>query len=100
MSNHVGSYMLNEVLQYLDNDQATPMGQAFRTMSESDRVQFFCDMLGIGQNHDCNDGEIMSFIGYKYGFCYRCCETKEPPKVQDPLSSYNEEFYSCKECTG
>jgi hypothetical protein len=98
MSNHDGSYMLNEVLQYLLNDQATPMGQAFRAMSASDRVRFFCDILRIGQHHDCNDGEIMSFIGYQYGFCYLCCKTKEPPKVQEPSSDYDVEFYLCEDC--
>lgn len=98
MSNHDGSYMLNEVLQYLENDQTTSLGHTFRTMLATDRAKFFNDILEIGRNYDCNDGEIMSFIGRQYGFCYYCGENKESAKEQDSLSTYEEEFYVCADC--
>ncbi len=99
MSNHDGSYMLNEVLQYLEDDQTTSLGHAFRSMLAKDRAKFFNDILKIGRGHDCNDGEIMSFIGRKYGFCYYCEENKEPPpKAQEDLSRYEEQFYICEDC--
>lgn len=97
MSNHGGSYMLNEVLQYLEGD-TTPLGHAFRTMLARDRAKFFNDILKIGRGHDCNDSEIMSFIGRKYGFCYYCRENKEPPKMQECLSRYEKQFYICEDC--
>lgn len=95
MSNHAGSYMLNEVLQYLENDHTTSLGHAFSNMPARDRTEFFNEILKIGRSYDCNDGEIMSFIGHKYGFCYYCGENKEPPKTQEALL---EEFYVCKDC--
>jgi len=69
MSNHDGSYMLNEVLQYLEDDHTTSLGHAFRSMLAlghafrsmlaKDRAKFFNDILKIGRRHDCNDGEIL-----------------------------------------
>ncbi len=98
MSNHDGSYMLNEVLQYLEDSRSSPLGKAFKKMSTVNRTHFFNDILNIGRNYDCNDGEIMSFIGYQYGFCYCCCEYKEPLKVEEDLSDEDEEDYICNEC--
>lgn len=98
MSNHDGSYILNDVLQYLDNDCTTSLGNAFRTMQAKDRAKFFNDILNIGTNYDCNGGEIMSFIGGKYGFCYYCGESKESPKTQESSSLDEEECYLCEDC--
>ncbi len=98
MSNHAGSYMLNEVLQYLENDHTTSMGHAFRSMLNKDRAKFFDEILKIGRNYDCNAGEIMSFMGGKYGFCYCCEQNKEPPNAPEALSRHEEEFYVCEDC--
>ncbi len=79
-------------------DHATSLGHAFRTMLAKDRAKFFNDLLKIGRGHDCNDSEIMSFIGRKYDFCYYCRENKELPKTQEDLSRYEERFYVCEDC--
>ncbi|MEQ8192419.1 MAG: hypothetical protein ABRQ39_30920 [Candidatus Eremiobacterota bacterium] len=68
MSNHDGSYMLNEVLILLEKRGY------FSHMNPVETKKFVNEILSIGNEYDCNDGEILEDIGEKLGICYYCME--------------------------
>lgn len=83
MSNHDGGYMLNEVLLLLEKYGF------FNTLRQQEIVDFAKDIVTIGNDHDCNDGEIFNKIGRRMKYCY-CCR------------KFSEEFDDdgvCKDCT-
>jgi len=81
MSNHSGSYMLNDVL-----DTAKDMG-IFEAIGKEKTREFVLKMIEIGEKNDCNDGEILEGIGEELGMCY-CC-LKETNDMEHGL---------CREC--
>lgn len=66
MSNHDGSYMLNEVLKLLDRYEF------FNTIGKGKTHSFISQILKLSQHYDCNEGEILEEIGKKLGICYYC----------------------------
>ena len=68
MSNHSGSYMLNEVLLLLEDHGF------FETLNSNDMVKFIHKVVAIGYDYDCNNGEILDAIGERIGICYSCLE--------------------------
>lgn len=68
MSNHSGSYMLNEVLSI-----AKEMGVSDSIGKEAFR-KFALKLVKIGYNYDCNSGEILDNFGEELGICYCCLE--------------------------
>jgi hypothetical protein len=74
MSNHSGSYMLNEVFRRLHK-------AGFVKKFGPKKAQNF--LLEITQwacrQYDCNEGEILDELGRKYGLCGYCL--KPVPKV-------------------
>ena len=80
MSNHSGSYMLNEVLC-----TAKDMG-IFETIGKEKTLEFTHELLKLGSKYDCNDGEILEDMD-ELGICY-CC-LKENDDLEDGL---------CTEC--
>lgn len=81
MSNHSGSYMLNDVLY-----TAKKMG-ILEVIGEEKACEFALEMIEIGSRYDCNDGEILDGIGEELGICYCCLEKAD-----------NLENGLCKEC--
>ena len=71
MSNHDGSYMLNEVLHLLDR------AKVFEKLGKKDSQRLLLDLIKISDQHDCNPGEILEGIGEKLGICYCCRRTAE-----------------------
>ena len=67
MSNHIGGYMLDNVLQMLDEEY-----KFFEDKSIEEIVKIANDFSSIGCRYDCNDGEILEYISNKYNICY-CC---------------------------
>ncbi len=67
MSNHDGSYMLNEVLVLLDKYSV------FDWLGKEKAKQFVDDVIYISRGHDCNMGEVLEGIGEKFDLCYECC---------------------------
>ncbi|RKT45890.1 hypothetical protein [Thiocapsa rosea] len=66
MSNHSGSYMLNEVLRLLDR-------HGVFDMLGREQTQIFAQaVIKIGHHYDCNPGEILEDIGEKVGLCSYC----------------------------
>ncbi|ADQ40212.1 hypothetical protein Calkr_0677 [Caldicellulosiruptor acetigenus I77R1B] len=83
MSNHSGSYMLNDVLYKLDE-----LG-VFKVLGEDktlEFVQWLCEYTE--EEYDTNPGEILDGIGAKLKICYSCLERKEDVN----------EYGLCKEC--
>ncbi len=66
MSNHDGSYMLSEVLTLLEERNF------FSNMTRKEIKKFLNDIVKIGHNYDCNQGEILESIGESMGICYYC----------------------------
>ena len=68
MSNHDGSYMLNEVLILLEKEQI------FEQIGREKTVALVEAIVGMSYAHDCNIGEILEDIGERLGIC-SCCGT-------------------------
>lgn len=69
MSNHSGSFMLNNVLRLLDDHY-----NFFATLNKEETLKFVKKIIQIGISEDCNDSEILDEIGKKLGICYMCME--------------------------
>ena len=68
MSNHSGSYQLNAVLILLD------AYGFFDKLDKTEILSFIKSIDCIGEEYDCNSGEILEGIGKKLGICYYCME--------------------------
>lgn len=81
MSNHSGSYMLNDVLKMFEKEAV------FDFLGKEKTQNFIIDILKMAYQYDCNPGEILENIGEKVGVCYSCHKNAE-------------EFYDgvCKRC--
>ncbi len=81
MSNHSGSYLINEVLQVINNHKV------FELLGKEKTLQLLLKIRQVGDDYDCNSGEILEFIGEKLGICYVCWKYKD-----------NLEFGICEDC--
>lgn len=82
MSNHTGSYMLNEVLLLLEEYDF------FSNLTQEEILKFAHEIVTIGCRYDCNNGEIFDEIGKRLNYCYACAE----------LATNLDEYGVCKEC--
>lgn len=82
MSNHSGSYMLNEVLLLLEKYHF------FNSLTQKEIIDFINEIETIGNCYDCNSGEIFNEIGKRMKYCY-CCGT---------FSAELDDNGVCKEC--
>jgi len=71
MSNHSGSYMLNDVLKAADEYGL------FGFLGKEKTAAFVFKVIQIGYRHDCNPGEILEDMGSRVGICYCCRQQKE-----------------------
>lgn len=71
VSNHSGSYLINETLQILDNDKV------FELLGKEKTLQLLLKIKSLGFEYDCNDGEILDEIGEKLNICYTCWQYKD-----------------------
>lgn len=83
MSNHGGSYMLNEVLQLLEKETVFDFWGKTKTQEIAQKI------VQIGRDYGCSPGEILENVGARIGLCYSCAKSDE--KLQDGL---------CKNCRG
>lgn len=81
MSNHSGSYMLNEVLCLLDEQNF------FKYLGKEKTLKFLNDVREVGDRYDCNEGEILEEIGEELSICYECWDYGK-----------NFEYGACEEC--
>jgi hypothetical protein len=69
MSNHTGSYMLNDVLLLLDKYKFN------RLLGREQTQRFVLDILELSKNYDCNVSEILcNGVGPRVGLCYYCLQ--------------------------
>ena len=66
MSNHSGSYLLNETLIALDQLNV------FGLIGIEKTQQFFEDLKRIASYWDCNSNEILEGLSEKLNICYSC----------------------------
>ena len=66
MSNHSGSYMLNDVLNILDKESI------FEHLGRERTQNLALKILDLSFDYDCNPGEILEGIGDRVGVCYMC----------------------------
>jgi recombinational DNA repair protein RecR len=70
MSNHAGSYLLNEVLHLLEERGV------FTQMGPETAQRLVLDIVKLSYRYDCNSGEILEEIGERLGICLRCLTAK------------------------
>ena len=83
MSNHSGSYMLNEVLSLLEEEGVFEVWGKAKTQEVTRKI------VQVGYDYGCGSGEILENIGARIGLCY-CC-TKSASNLKDGL---------CRTCFG
>jgi hypothetical protein len=66
MSNHSGSYLLNDVLKTLEKESF------FEFLGKEKTQSFVLSVIDASFEHDCNPHEILEDIGEHLGVCY-CC---------------------------
>jgi hypothetical protein len=66
MSNHSGSYMLNDVLFLLERENV------FKTLGPDTTRRIAAEIVKLSDEYDCNAGEILDEIGPRIGLCYYC----------------------------
>lgn len=66
MSNHDGSYLLNAVINLLDEHKV------FETIGKDNTQSLISEILKLKWDWDLNAGEILDGIGEKLGICYEC----------------------------
>ena len=77
MSNHAGGHMLNEVLHLLEERGF------FKSLSKKEMHEFAKQVLKIGCDWDCNNGEILEEIGRRFCICYCCQEYLDPSQPEN-----------------
>ena len=68
MSNHSGSYMLNHVLELLDERGI------LKKMTSNEVLGFVRDITNLAWDYDCRNAEILENIGERLGICYQCLD--------------------------
>lgn len=86
MSNHQGSYMLNDILQMPE------LKSIFTTVGKEKTQIFVLNLLKIADSYDCNSGEILEGIGEQLGICYYCQQTAESFQDEVCQSCYDTDF--------
>jgi len=72
MSNHGGSYLLNQVLKMMDNYHM------LEKLDSGHRQKLIKDIVKMAYHeYDCNAGEILEGIGKRYQICYMCLSQKD-----------------------
>ncbi len=71
MSNHSGSYMLNNVLEMLEKQSV------FEYLGKEKTRSLVHDIVNMSYQYDCNPGEILEDIGERVGICYYCLGSAE-----------------------
>ncbi|UZT06165.1 hypothetical protein ONV75_16420 [Clostridium sp. LQ25] len=71
MCNHIGSYILNDVLKEISN------AGIFKEMGREKTQELTLKILEVGRNYDCNDTEILNEVAKDCGICNFCSSVSE-----------------------
>ena len=66
MCNHIGSYIVNDVLKEMVN------AGIFKTIGKKRTQELTLKILDVGRNYDCNLGEMLDGISEECGICSFC----------------------------
>ena len=92
MSNHSGSYMLNDVLKVLERESV------FEFLSKVKTQAIIHEITEIARYQaDCNPGEILEGIGERLSICYCCQKSAEEFREGLCRSCFGEGFDSSDE---
>ena len=87
MSNHSGSYLIQDVLTVIEE-------LGFFKNIEKQRISNLCKKIALMAmcNYDCNPGEMMDKISPKYGICYHCWDVVSDNEKNDDFHGF------CRKC--
>ncbi|MEQ3339914.1 hypothetical protein [Clostridium butyricum] len=71
MCNHIGSYILNDVLKAVNESGI------FKEIGRKRTQELTLKILEVGRNYDCNDTEILDGIAQECGVCSFCSSASE-----------------------
>jgi hypothetical protein len=78
MSDHAGSYMLNDILNLLNKEQV------FTSFDKAKTQSLIREIIRIAtRDYDCNSGEILEGLTEEFEMCY-CC-LKSSKNIEDGL---------------
>ena len=80
MSNHSGSYLLNEVLHLLDQRGVFDLLGTQRTQD------LVLEIVRLSRRYDCNSGEILDEMEQRVGICSWCL-TAQPDLIDGVCSA-------------
>jgi hypothetical protein len=84
MSNHDGSYMLNEVIKLMEANNV------FLRLGKKRSQSLLLSMIKLAvREHDCNVGEILEGLGKRLGICAYCCK---------PATEFRSGEDICRDC--
>jgi hypothetical protein len=75
MSNHSGSYMLNQVIEILDRHQ---IFSGIETTTAKTAIKEIVEMAT--NKYDCNQGEILEGCAQQFNLCYYCLADNDNPE--------------------
>ena len=86
MSNHSGSYMLNDVLKMLERESF------FEHLGKERTHTFVLSILQMSHQYDCNTGEILEELGERLGICYYCEDRADEFRDGVCIKCYDADF--------
>ena len=88
MSNHAGSYLLNEVIEILDE------AKVFDLLGQERSQELILKILHHAlRDYDCNAGEILEGYEARFGICHYCKSPAE--EIQHGLCSACRKALGC-----
>ncbi|WP_252225769.1 hypothetical protein [Clostridium sp. ZBS2] len=75
MCNHIGSYILNDVLKAVNESGI------FKEIGKERTQELTLRIFEVGRNYDCNDTEILDGIAQECGVCSFC------PSASDDINA-------------
>lgn len=79
MSNHSGSYMVNDLLKLMDQEHL------FEDLGMEKTQSLIRRFVGIAQAYDCNGGEILENLTDRFQPCYCCLANTQAQDLNDGL---------------
>ncbi len=71
MCNHIGSYIVNDVLKEMVN------AGIFKAIGKKRTQELTLKILEVGRNYDCNDTEILNEVAKDCGVCSFCSSAND-----------------------
>lgn len=73
MSNHAGSYMLNEAITILNRHRV------FAGIDKTARRTLMREIVAMADRYDCNQGEVLAEVAAEFYLCSYCLADTDNP---------------------